>query len=51
MTMHPTFTRGQKIRTIYGQAGIVASQGGPNGCMVWLVGEFGWYHPSKIFPA
>ena len=48
--MHNTFTAGQTVRTIYGNLHTVRCQGGPNGCMVWLDGELGWWHPSKLFP-
>jgi hypothetical protein len=48
--MHPTFSPGQKVRTIFGRIATVRAQGGPNNCMVWLDGESGWWHPSKLFP-
>jgi hypothetical protein len=47
--MHPTFSPGQRVRTIYGQVGTVRAQGGPNNCMVWLEREPDWWHPSKLF--
>jgi hypothetical protein len=35
---------------IYRSRNTVARQDGPNCCMVFVVEEFGWYHPSKLFP-
>ena len=46
---HPIFKPGQIVRNSYGQTGIVRSQRGPNNCMVFLEGEQGWFHPSKIY--
>ena len=48
MTNYPTFTPGQKVRTIYGVLRTVRYQ---DGCQVFVEEEcMGWYHPTKIFP-
>lgn len=47
MNTYPTFTKGQKVRTCWGEVKTVASQ---NGCKVFMIEDCtGWYHPTKIF--
>jgi hypothetical protein len=46
---HPTFA--PRVLTCTGDIRTVESQGGPNGCIVFVVEEpGGWYHPNKLFP-
>jgi hypothetical protein len=48
MSKYPTFSPGQRVRTIYGEIRTVAWQ---NGCQVFVLEECKWYHPAKIWPA
>lgn len=45
MPHYPTFQPGDKVRTCYGTTGVVERH---QGCMVWLVDEIRWWHPSKL---
>lgn len=44
---HPQFAPGEKVRDIFGKVHTVAEQ---IGCSVYVVGQNGWFHPSKIHP-
>lgn len=44
-TAVPVFYFGQKVRTPSGHIGTVHHQ---TGSMVFLIGEFTWYHPAKL---
>lgn len=43
---HPQFAPGQKVRDIYGMVHVVAEQ---IGCSVYVVGQNGWFHPTKVY--
>lgn len=40
------FTKGQKVRSVYGEVLVVSEQ---VGCMVYVVGRRNHFHPSKLF--
>ena len=46
--VHPQFAPGQKVRDVFGKEHEVAEQ---VGCAVYLKGQAGWVHPTKLFPA
>jgi hypothetical protein len=48
MTKYREFTKGQKVRSVYGEILTVLSQ---DGCMVFVEEmSMGHYHPSKLSP-
>lgn len=42
---HPQFVPGQRVRDLFGKPHIVAEQ---IGCSVYVAGQNGWFHPSKV---
>ena len=46
--VHPQFATGQTVGDVFGRVHEVAEQ---VGCAVYLKGQAGWVHPTKLFPA
>lgn len=47
MNDYPQFTKGQKVRSVFGKTFVVSEQ---MGCMVYVEGSNDHYHPSKLYP-